>query len=541
MKRTVKMHKKNLFKEKINKEFRLNAEACDEVSDLIMQFCDNVGSERKDALKYRLSAEECMIFWLSHGCEDARLVLDMSRFMLIPFISIELEGEAINPCSNDKGFGSFTDGILTSLDLSPEYSYDKGVNRIRFRVRKKPVGQITKLCLVMLSAIIVGMTGKIILPDSVRDALLTALIDPVYNTFFNILGCIAGPMIFLSVAWGVYGIGDASTLSKIGKKMMLQYIFTTIAACACCVAFFPALGPGLSGGGNTKGQFASVAELILGIFPSTIVEPFATGNTLQIIFMAVIIGVALLYLGRKTRSVARAIEEVNYLVQFLMEIISKLVPFVIFLVIINMIWADSIDIMTSSWKLMASIIAAFAAVAAAFFIITSIRLKVNTGTLIRKSIPTFIVALTTASSAAAFSSNVETCEEKLGIETSLIRFGIPLGMVMHKPVSAVYNLLIVFYFAERYDVSCSVGWLVVAVFISSIIAISTPPIPGGGAIAYTIIFAQMGIPSEALAVALAIDIITDFFVTSFEMLVLPMSLLNISSGLGMLDRDVLQS
>jgi Na+/H+-dicarboxylate symporter len=152
-----------------------------------------------------------------------------------------------------------------------------------------------------------------------------------------------------------------------------------------------------------------------------------------------------------------------------------------------------------------------------------------------------LAALVCAESVPEVKAMKLPCEEKFGIETSLIRFGIPLGMVMHKPVSAVYNLLIVFYFAERYDVSCSVGWLVVAVFISSIIAISTPPIPGGGAIAYTIIFAQMGIPSQALAKALAIDIITDFFVTAFEMLVLPVSLLNISAGLGMLNSDVLRS
>lgn len=47
-------------------------------------------------------------------------------------------------------------------------------------------------------------------------------------------------------------------------------------------------------------------------------EPFATGNTLQIIFGAVVIGIALLYLGRQTRAIALGIEQVNTLVQFLM-------------------------------------------------------------------------------------------------------------------------------------------------------------------------------------------------------------------------------
>ena len=51
----------------------------------------------------------------------------------------------------------------------------------------------------------------------------------------------------------------------------------------------------------------------------------------------------------------------------------------------------------------------------------------------------------------------------------------------------------------------------------------------------------MGRPSDALAVALALDLITDFLITAFEMLVLPLSLISVSAGLGMINEDVLRS
>ncbi len=523
------------------KNFILEAETCDKISELIMDFCREAGTERNDALRYRLSAEECILYWMEHGCAGKNISLRMGKHMFTPFIEIRAEGSPLNPYTkNTENFGYYSNNILVGLKLAPEYFYENETNGIRFRIKKKPLGQIATLCIVMIAAFVVGMAGMVVIPAGLRNNLLQSVINPVYDTFFNILGCIAGPMIFLSVAWGVYGIGDAATLGKIGRKMMLRYAGMTILVCACGTVVFPLLGPGLSGGGSMEGQFTSIAELILGIFPSTIIEPFATGNTLQIIFMAIVIGIALLYLGKRTRAVARAIEEVNLLVQFLMEIISKLVPYVIFLVIVNLVWSESIDVLTSSWKLIVAITVVFISVSAAFLILTSILRKVDIRVLLKKNIPTFLVALTTASSAAAFSSNVATCEEKFGIESSLIRFGIPLGMVMHKPIAAVYNLIIVFFFAERYGVSCSVSWIIAAVIISSIIAIATPPIPGGGAVAYSIIFAQMGIPDEAMAVALAIDIITDFLITAFEMFVLPLSLINISYSLGMIDRDILE-
>ena len=528
--------------EVLKKEYILEPAACDEISEMVFDHCISTGTERKDALRYRLSAEECLLYWLRKGCEGSRVVVSAGRFLRTPYITIEAEGKSLDPYSeNDEDFGSFCDSILVSMRLAPEYSYNNGFNCIKFRLRKKSLGQIATLCLVILSAIIVGMAGLFLMPESLRELLLNSLVDPIYNTFFNILGCIAGPMIFLSVSWGVYGIGDVATLGRIGKNMMLRFVGTVILTAALCSVFFPLLGPGLSSSSQGSGQFASISELILGIFPSTIIEPFATGNTLQIIFMAIVIGIAMLYLGKQTSSIARAIEQVNLLVQFLMEIIARLVPYVIFLVIINMIWSGGVSVLMSTWKLIVIFAGACILIAAVFFTLTSVRRKAPVGVLIRKSIPTFLVALTTASSAAAFSSNVTTCEKKFGIDESLIRFGVPLGMVMHKPIAAVYNLFILFFFAAQYDVSCSAAWIGVAVFISSIIAIATPPIPGGGAVAYSILFTQMGIPSEALAVALALDIITDFIVTSFEMLVLPLSLINVSAGLGMIDEDTLRS
>ncbi len=136
---------------------------------------------------------------------------------------------------------------------------------------------------------------------------------------------------------------------------------------------------------------------------------------------------------------------------------------------------------------------------------------------------------------------MSTCEKKLGVESSLCSFGIPLGMVMHRPIAAIYNLLLVFYFASRYGVACSATWIILAAVVSAVVAVATPPIPGGGAVAYAILFAQMGIPAEAMAVALTIDMLTDFAITAFEMFTIPFSLIHTAGRLGMIDPDTLRA
>lgn len=527
--------------DRINETYKLNSQSCDEIADRINGFCADAGADPKDVHRYRLSAEECLLYWLGQGHEGTNVVLDAGRHMFSNYFSLTIDAEAGNPYldKNDM-FGSFCDSILVSLRLSPEYSISDGRTAVKFRVKKKQRGQIQTLFIVIVAAIAFGLLG-LLLPDGVRSVLLSGIIAPVYGTFFKILGCIAGPMIFLSVAWGVYGIGDTATLGQIGKKMMLRYTGNVFLTVACTTSLYPVLGPALSEGADKKGQFASIVDMILGIFPANIVEPFTSGNTLQIIFLAIVIGIALLYLGRQTSSIARAIEQINLMVQLLMEVISRLVPYVIFLVIINLIWSGDIAMIKSMWKLILAFAVMLTVVTLAILVYTSGKHKVGAGTLIRKGMPAFLVGLTTASSAAAFGINVSTCEKEYGIENSFISFGIPLGMVINKPVTGMFNLLLVFYFASHYGLSCSLGWIVAAVFVSSVVAIAAPPIPGGAAAAYSMLFMQLGIPSDALALTLALDMLLDFVITAFSVFILQMTLIDLSAGMGMIDKEILRN
>lgn len=528
--------------EVIKKEFKLSAGSVDEISDLITEFCMSVKTEKKDMLRYRLSVEECLLHWLSRGDEGHAVTVSLGRRLMVPYIRLEESGEASNPYADINGeYGTFSDSILVSLNLSPEYSYEKGANVVSYRLKRKSPGQITRLCSVIAAAVIVGLLGMVVLPAGIREAALDGLIMPLYRTFFSLLSCIAGPMIFLSVAWGIYGIGDAATLGKVGKTMMAKYAGVTFLAAMLATVFFPILGPGLSDGSGGSTQLASITELILGIFPPNIVEPFQTNNTLQIIFLAFVVGLALLFLSHQTRTVAQTIEQANLLVQFLMGIISKFVPFVILLVIINMMWSGTIAALSSVWKFLLALIAGLVLCEVIVFMYTSTKLHVRIPVLIRKSMPTYLICLATASSAAAFGTIAETCEKRFGIEKSLVRFGIPLGMVMCKPCTAINNILLVFFFASRFDVECSAGWIISAVIVSFMLAIAMPPIPGGATIMYSMLYTQMGIPQEALAITLAIDAVSDFVITSTAMPTLQLVLVNVASKLGMIDEKTLRS
>ena len=109
----------------------------------------------------------------------------------------------------------------------------------------------------------------------------------------------------------------------------------------------------------------------------------------------------------------------------------------------------------------------------------ALRLKVADPMLLRKLLPTYLIALATASSSAALSTNLETCEKKLGISERISRFAVPLGQVVFKTGAGAGFFVLAMGLAEYYDVAISFPWVVAGVLTAGLLAIAAPPVPGG--------------------------------------------------------------
>ena len=518
----------------------LDESSLDEIVLSVLEYAESRKVDKASSSRYSFLIDNALDYWLQHGGRGKEISVTFGSRLFVPFVSIEMAGEKLDPYpihTSEFGIGG-TDVAVFASHL-PAYEYRDGKNLLSLNLKREKK-MVRQLIAVAAVAVTVGILGNTVLSEALREEILSSVIDPVIDMFFNLLRCIAGPMVLLSVIWGICGIGDSRMFGRVGKAVLLYSVGVT--ACGAIVgAFsFPFLGNGFSDASFSDGNMTSLLEMILGIVPSSIVDPFSTGNTLQIIFLALAIGLALISLSSKVGAIVGAVEQFNFLVRYLMEAVSKLVPYIVFLLITEMIWTGSFVLVLSMWKLFAAIAATFFAITLFICAFTAFRQKVSFFTIVKNNLATFVISLTTASSAASFGSNISAAEEKYGIAGGMSAFSIPLGMIMHNPVAACYNILMVIFFAAAYGVSCSFGWLVIGVIVSTVIALSTPPIPGGAAASYALLFAQMGIPEEALAVVLILDVITDFIVTAFEAYVLPISLVNIAGKMEQLNTDILR-
>ena len=122
---------------------------------------------------------------------------------------------------------------------------------------------------------------------------------------------------------------------------------------------------------------------------------------------------------------------------------------------------------------------------------------------------------------------------------SLVKFAYPIGAVIYKPTFIVTVCVYACVFAEMYSLEVSVPWLVLAALTSVFLAVAMPPIPGAALIVYSVLFAQLGIPSEALLLAATMEILMDHVNTAFHVVFQLVEIARTAKVMGNIDRDVL--
>ena len=500
------------------KGYRLSPETVDLLSQEFADSLTEAEADRKDILRLRLSLEEILESW-SSALPGAPVTFCAKKRLGRQRIEIRVEGKELQADDVLKNC-LLSSRLLAQAGLTLTQSYQNGENCLTVEPpRKRKLGQMQKLLLAIVSAVVLGLLQRL-LPASAQAG-VRAVTDPLFTLILNLLRTISSPMI----------------LGKIGKKVIgriaaLSFLVSA-GATVCLLWLFPLE---LSSGGAALSGFSTIYQIILDIVPSDIISPFLNGNTLQIIFLGAAVGIALLILGDRAAAVRTFIEQTNEVVQFLMEAIGDLIPLFIFFSLFALLGSDFGSELSGILKAIVITYALCPLMCLVFIGILAARRRVSFRLLVQKLLPTFLIGLTTASS-----SNLETCEKKLGIPPMLAHFAVPLEQVLYMPSVAVAFVATCLCMAENFGTAITPAWLLTMIVVTGLLSLAMPPIPGGALTCYTVMFTQLGIPGEALALAVAINSMIDFIATASNLTCLQVEVTTVAGQLGMLDTECLKN
>lgn len=527
---------KRIFENR-QEEYLLSGNNIDLISELVGEQAEKLSYTPVDIYRIRLSVEEILLVWQEKFGEDGVVTLRMGSRLRKPYLSLECAGENCDPIETGS-HGEWGQSILSRLGLSPSYSYTKGKNIVRFELKPPAMNPMIPIVFALLLAILCG-SGGMFLPADFRLAMAGEVLPIISDTFFGVLGMVAAPLIFFSVTIGICGIGDTATLGGLGKKLMQRFFLVTLLAAMSCAAVLTAfLGlkiAEVSGGMNGS---IEILEMLFGMVPVNLFEPFLNGNFMHILVLAVLIGVAMLL--KPTAELYRVMEQCQSVFGVIMGWIGSLLPVAIFVIVVQNMWSGSLDELLGMWQPLVFSIGMMAVLVTVYLLYVALRLHVKPMLLMRKLMPGCMVALTTASSSAAFGDAVICCTKKFGIQKKMVDFGIPLGIVLCCPGNVVVFVTCVLYSVHIYDVKISVMGIVLTILLCTFLMISAPPMAGGAMSCYAILFAQLNIPTEGLGVVMALVLLLDFFGTAVDFLGQQLTLLLRADEEKLLDLQILK-
>lgn len=188
----------------------------------------------------------------------------------------------------------------------PTWRWRGGANELRLYYRTKRMRPELLMLLCIAVAVLVGILGNM-LPENIQDGMADYVLHFLSDSYMNLLKTFIGPIIFLSIVTGICGFGSVAAFGKAGKLMMTRFVGLSFLMSGVYVIAMRLLFPLMPGDSDGGSMVMSVLKLLFGILPDNPVKPFLEGNTLQIVFMALMVAAALLVAGNSADQFRRGI------------------------------------------------------------------------------------------------------------------------------------------------------------------------------------------------------------------------------------------
>ena len=523
----------------IEKEYLLDRAGVDAISRDFYEWMREAGAERRDAFQIRMTVEDMLLKISNHYPDAVTVSMSLRKRFGAPTVRFRYEGEAFNPSDAvEDELDELADRILAGLGLTPTWRYVKTTNELTLRVPTSGSRTDWKLLGALMAAVVMGLLGGL-LPDAFKQPVSAYVLGPLTDAFMRLMNTFAGLMVFFSILTGICGIGNASDFGKIGKTMLTRFLGLTFLATGICIVaatpFFD-LAAGSISENSSLGM--ELINIIMDILPSDPISPFAEGNMLQIIFLDILIGVAVLRIGGRSQQFREGVSDCNMVLMETVRMICRLLPIYIFVSLTQQLWENGIPILLRLWKPIVFSICFFSLAIIVKILYVCRKFRIRPLALLQALLPAMIIGFATASSATTYSECMDNCDHKLGIAPEFSHTAIPMG-ILYGTVTSTLFVMIALYVAEIYQIPVNVIWFITAFLLCAILDIACPPVAGGTLICAKIMLVQLGAPASALSIAVTLAIILDFFGTGTRTALLQMEVLLQAEKLGLLDKDIM--
>lgn len=369
---------------------------------------------------------------------------------------------------------------------------------------------------------LIGLVLGVIVGMFLDSQFAATYVKPFGDLFIRLIRMVVVPLVFATLVAGAAGISDVSKLGRVAIKTLVIFMVTSAIAVIFGLLIANIIDPGIGLTLSTEGLKAaqvkapSFVQTLLDIVPINPMEAFAKGSILQIIFFAIMFGFCLNFLGEKGKPVYHFFDIVGNLMIHMTQVVMRYAPIGVFALMAVVVSQHGLAVLLPLGKLiLASFIATALLVILIYIPIVMFIIRIPVGQYFKGIFEPWLIAFTTCSSAAAMAANL-LASRRLGATNSIASFAVPLGNTINMNGTAVYMGVCAVFAAQIYNLPLTLGDQVIVVITGVLAAVGTAGVPGAGLIMSTLVFTQIGIPLEVIALIAGVDRILDMIRTSIN-------------------------
>jgi aerobic C4-dicarboxylate transport protein len=363
----------------------------------------------------------------------------------------------------------------------------------------------------VLVAIALGVALGLVAPETARAMKL------VGDTFIRLVKMVIGPVVFLTIVLGIASLRDLRAVGRVGLKALLYFEVVTTAALAIGLVVVNVTKPGAgldvaSMGTAEVSQYAKagaeaqgIGEFLSHVVPTSIVDAFAKGEILQIVFFAVLFGVALAGMGDRAAGLTHGLGVLNEAVFRLVGMVMRVAPLGAFGAMAYTIGNFGIGALLPLGRLMVDV---YLTMALFIFGVLGVVCRLygfRITRVLRHIRQEILLVLGTSSSEAALPRMLDRLEH-YGAAKPIVGLVVPAGYSFNLDGTSIYLSMAVVFIAQAFGVELSIGQQLSVLGMLMITSKGAAGVTGSGFVVLASTLAAVRVvPLEGLALLLGVD------------------------------------
>ncbi len=490
------------------------------ILDYITRMLASSGLDSRACGKIRFRTEDLLVMLMNHASEGSMIKVTVRKTLTATTVRLVCGGKEFDYREELKDLFSgaldeetetlVREKLLKHYEQDVLVSHRGKLNIVTITAARRKKNQMLTAAATVLLGIAAGLAVKMLCPGDTALYVAEHVFGTGTKLFLNAVKMVVPFLVFFSIASGISGFGNLRDLGRIFFRINIMFTATSFITLLMTYGIYrliPLGQPALKAMADPSMQVGamdpasgSLSEMLLGIVPANFLQAFWEMNMMQLLFLAMLFGIAVSGMKEKGRRINEVLTGIDELFEQVTRIIVRFMPVCVFCSMASMVIRLNLSSIVSVTGWLGLIYLCDIMVLVMLMVLLLFIGRTSPIWFLRQFGQVMMTAFAVASSSAVMPLTMQTCRDKLEISPKIYSFSIPLGIVINMDGGCVTLLITALFLSRVYGITLS--WeVLLSLFVSVyMLSVAAPAVPGGILLCLPALLPQIGVPVSGITI-----------------------------------------